>query len=621
MYLPEKSIKLRQKMPTVLTSPLSQAQDRKRRAELLEAACQIHGGRHGTNCRTPGEVGLCETTVKKCSNDILVKVFCKGQKIKKKVLPKVYKENLTKYEASDENILRSIAVYYSGGVMGKRKYRATYRDSSYKRSSSKAVRIAVSSCPVPRLVPYNKLMPFIKSIDIGQLHSVRETLCHGLDEEEKVDGIYRDIQPLLLSLAEFYLSQSRYQLVWFGDEVNTFHVSLGGDGPPSGKDDTAFACLVNFLNLGRGVLSSNENFLLFGGNCKEDCVPVLRFLKKVVHDISDLEKTTFTVNCNGTPVDVKFRISELPNDMKMLSFLAGELSNSATYFSTFADVSSDTMTRLDGTFGTDGKVLWKPWKYENRMKVVKQVDVFKKSLEKKKMAASTRRAKVTSFIAQKHSRQEFEPVVGKLIDRAHVDPLHLKNNACARAHQQLLSEVIAMSKLTDEINSFSQVPAHSPFKRYIAAMSACGLSRLAKKVTKWFDDTKANGKSFDYCFTGKDSRLFLLHFMSLIAAVESRASAGRETTILHLLHTFVFVLGTVSLFSRLAISDEEVSELKTLCTNYFRANAVFFYVNPTVWTIGHLVPAHTQHKKEKYGFGLGLYSMEGREAKRLYFQI
>ena len=170
------------------------------------------------------------------------------------------------------------------------------------------------------------------------------------------------------------------------------------------------------------------------------------------------------------------------------------------------------MTNLDGTFGTDGRVLWKPWKYENRIEVVKQVDVFKKSLEKKEMAASTRRAKVTSFIAQKHSRQELEPVVGKLIDRAHVDPLHLKNNACARAHQQLLSEVIAMSKLTDEINFFSQVPAHSPFNRFIAAMRACGLSRLGKKVTKWLDDTKANGKSFDYRFTGKDSRLFLLHF-------------------------------------------------------------------------------------------------------------
>ena len=209
--------------------------------------------------------------------------------------------------------------------------------------------------------------------------------------------------------------------------MNTFHISLGGDGAPFGKDDTAFTCLVSFLNLGRGVLSSK-------------------------------------------------------------------------------------LTKLDGTFGTDGRVLWKPWKYENRMMVVKQVDIFKKSLEKKKMAASTRRAKVTSFIAQKHSCQEFEPVVGKLIDRAHVDPLHLKNNVCTLAHQQLLSEVIAMSKLTDEINSFSQVPAHSPFSSYIAAMHACGLSRLAKKVTKWFDDTKANSKSFDYRFTGKDSRLSFVAF-------------------------------------------------------------------------------------------------------------
>ena len=50
-------------------------------------------------------------------------------------------------------------------------------------------------------------------------------------------------------------------------------------------------------------------FFCLVGNCKEDCVPVSRFLKKVVLDISDLEKTIFTVNCNGTPVDVKFRIS------------------------------------------------------------------------------------------------------------------------------------------------------------------------------------------------------------------------------------------------------------------------------------------------------------------------
>ena len=146
---------------------------------------------------------------------------------------------------------------------------------------------------------------FIKSIDIGQLYSVRDTLCYDLEEEEKADGMYREVEQLLLSLAKFYLSKSRYQLIWFQGQVNTFHVSLGGDGAPFGKDDTACAWLVSLLNIGRGVLSSNENFLLFGANCKEDCVPVSRFLVKLVSDISEIEKNTYSVDCSGVSVDVK----------------------------------------------------------------------------------------------------------------------------------------------------------------------------------------------------------------------------------------------------------------------------------------------------------------------------
>ena len=111
---------------------------------------------------------------------------------------------------------------------------------------------------------------------------------------------------------------------------------------------------------------------------------------------------------------------------------------------------------------------------------------------------------------------------------------------------------------------------------------------------------------------GRIQGSFVLHFMSLIAAIESRASAGRETTILHVIgYICLWPRDCVSLFSRLAILDEEVSELKTLCTNYFRANAVFFYVNPTVWTIGHLLPHYTQHMK-----GLALVTTQWK-GKRL----
>ena len=51
----------------------------------------------------------------------------KCEKIKEKVLPKVYKEDLKRYESSLDNMLRSIAVYYRNGVMGKDKYRLVYK--------------------------------------------------------------------------------------------------------------------------------------------------------------------------------------------------------------------------------------------------------------------------------------------------------------------------------------------------------------------------------------------------------------------------------------------------------------------------------------------------------------
>ena len=176
-----------------------------------------------------------------------------------------------------------------------------------------------------------------------------------------------------------------------------------------------------------------------------------------------------------------------------------------------------------------------------------------------------------------------------------------------------------MSKLGKQVKSFSLVPSNSPFKKYIVAMRNCNLSRLANRITRWFDDTGANSNDFDYRFTGKDSRLFLLHFMSLISPLESTAEPGRPKTILHVIAYICLCLrDCVSLFSRINISDDEICRLSRLCHDYFRVNALFFRVNPTIWTIGHIVPNHTQYMKDKYGLGLGLNSMEGRDAKHIF---
>lgn len=389
-FLPDKAITSRQKKPTDYADGLMQISSRvarTRRSETYQAAVEIHGGRLNTpsSSSRAAEIGLIDTVASRCSTDTLVEVLTRSKSVTKHVIPEIYKPKLKGYECSEDNMVRSIALYYGGGIMGKKKYRQVYRDFSYKKTAKSVrkygERIKVANCPIPLIVPYNKLMPFIKNIRIGTIYSVSEKLCDGLPEEEKVQGCYRNLKELLLILAQFYFCNSKvFPLVWF-DEPNKFYVSLGGDGAPFGKYDTACSWLVGFLNLGKGILSSNENYLLFGANCGENCVPVQRFIKQLMLEVDEIEKTTFPVSVNGTIVPVKFYFAELPNDMKMLAFLAGELSNSAKFFSSFATVSTDNCNKVDGTFGADTNNTWKPWNYSHRVEVAKSVSSFKKKFK------------------------------------------------------------------------------------------------------------------------------------------------------------------------------------------------------------------------------------------------
>ena len=81
------------------------------------------------------------------------------------------------------------------------------------------------------------------------------------------------------------------------------------------------------------------------------------------------------------------------------------------------------------------------------------------------------------------------------------------------------------------------------------------------------------------------------------------------------LFTFASFCKTVSLFCRVDITDKQISELEQKCKIVFAVNYLFFAHHPTIWTLGKIVPAHTKDMVKKYGMGLALNSMEGREAK------
>ena len=65
-----------------------------------------------------------------------------------------------------------------------------------------------------------------------------------------------------------------------------------------------------------------------------------------------------------------------------MNMLGEELSNSATYFSFFADVDKNSVGEFNGTFGRESRDTWKPWVYRHRIEVVKAVKKFKEKVEK-----------------------------------------------------------------------------------------------------------------------------------------------------------------------------------------------------------------------------------------------
>ena len=96
--------------------------------------------------------------------------------------------------------------------------------------------------------------------------------------------------------------------MWFDEREGTFKVAIGVDGASFGKWDQAMSGLISSLNVGPRVASPNDNFLLFGTNCKEDHQVIVRFTEKLASDIEAIEKKTY----RGIGKEVTFSFDLLP---------------------------------------------------------------------------------------------------------------------------------------------------------------------------------------------------------------------------------------------------------------------------------------------------------------------
>ena len=85
------------------------------------------------------------------------------------------------------------------------------------------------------------------------------------------------------------------------------------------------------------------------------------------------------------------------------------------------------------------------------------------------------------------SRQEHEPVLGKLIEHSFAEPLHNSNNAWAFLHYLMLEVALSKSNVTQSCNDIDQLPEKSTFVVYLTVLKdVLRVFRLLRKVKTWF---------------------------------------------------------------------------------------------------------------------------------------
>lgn len=178
------------------------------------------------------------------------------------MLPTVVKKEVTKFEVSTENLLRSIKVLYIGGLSSKEKYKAIRINLTMSTSKARKERAGLrfmSGVALPKLLPYDKLINYIKTIDFNEnIKDMAPEFCSDMDDSDVVNGAYRELDEFLLKVAEMYIEVekalgSESYLNHFGMDKYHFRFAIGADGTPCGKDDEATAWLVSCLNVGSHI--------------------------------------------------------------------------------------------------------------------------------------------------------------------------------------------------------------------------------------------------------------------------------------------------------------------------------------------------------------------------------
>ena len=123
------------------------------------------------------------------ATEVVENIFNLKKSVSNAVLKKCETSFCSDYYKSNNNLLRSVNIYYSYNVMQKRKYIS--------------LRKANKSPNFPNHVPYADLAKYIRSIEIGRLHNINHSLSYNLPKTEMVNECTGNCQSLHYNLQGF----------------------------------------------------------------------------------------------------------------------------------------------------------------------------------------------------------------------------------------------------------------------------------------------------------------------------------------------------------------------------------------------------------------------------------
>ena len=399
-------------------------------------------------------------------------------------------------------------------------------------------------------------------------------------------------------------------------QSTTFDMLFGGDGAPA--VGTVF--LLGFVNVGQRLGSSKEAFLIFGADVEETADIIDKYLRRVVADFGYLEDNVFIVKAGDRLYAVEFRVGGNRSDMKMLCYLAGEVGNSATFFTTFCNIFKTGNAHLVPHWknGVD----WKPFTYEKRVRDGILAEKKLKEMKKKGgMKAKTLKANMATHAAELGGRQVCRPRLGKYIDKTKADPLHIKNNVCFDVFVRFWILIYGGTDVGKDIVYDDLVvdqPDHVLVRLVQFVKKDMRLNKLSTKMIKWCNETRGNIETgFQYRFRGEESNAFLDKFPDLVNKFVAEKEGIQRRHMFQLFYLCILLRKMISYACRLTDFNKDIlSEMEIAGRRLYMAGVRFgSKISPSLWVLTNSAIDHARETLETYGLGLGVTSMESCEQK------